>query len=472
MSIHPNHKDWLDQRGNLSGVAEEMGLSSAQRHGAWWLTIPYQLDGKIVNRKYRRTAEKQHDMDKGGKLCLWNADVLSERPRDLIITEGEFDALAAMRCGFRNVVSVPNGAPVKAIDDPVNANRYAFLYETEDALKHVQTFILATDADGPGRIMAHDLTCVLGIERCKFVTYPVGCKDLNEVLVTHGQAAVVELISTAKPYPVNGLYRFSDFPDEAEVRSMSTGIEALDPMMRLCLGTLTVFTGFSNMGKSTVLNTILASCIDRNVPVCLASFETAAKPILQNELARALIGCSFKDYPLHPMRADALAQIEDCVSIVSNALDDDSEIDLDAYLELIRVAVVRDGAKVVVLDPWNELEHKRRRDETETDYTGRAIRALKRFARRYGVCLIVVGHPAKPQKGHSGKPGLYDVSGSANWANKADYGLVYHRPDKARNEGTLTVVKVRMGLPGQCGEIAVCINESTSRIDLDPFGAA
>lgn len=472
MSIHPKHKEWLDSRGNLSGVAEDMGLSSTQRDGAWWLSIPYTLGGEIVNRKYRRVSEKAHSMDKGGKLCLWNAEVLSERPAELIITEGEFDALAAMRCGFRNVVSVPNGAPAEAIDDPVNANRYAFLYETEEALRHVQTIIIATDGDKPGRTLAHDLTCVLGIERCKFVEYPEGCKDLNEVLVQHGQAAVVDLISTAKAYPVTGLYRFSDFPDQPEVRSMTTGIDALDGMMRIALGTITVFTGYSNMGKSTVLNTILASAIDRNVPVCIASFETAAKPILQASLARALIGCPFEDYPTHPLRADALAQIEDKVTIVSNALDDDAEIDLEAYLELIRVAVVRDGAKIVVLDPWNELEHKRNRDETETEYIGRAIRMLKRFARRYDIALWVVAHPAKPQKGHVGKPSLYDISGSANWANKADYGLVYHRPDKTRNEGTLTVVKVRMGLPGGCGEINVCVNQGTSRIELDPFALA
>lgn len=470
--IHQRHKEWLDQRGGLSTPAAEMGVSSTERHGAWWLSIPYMLDGKIVNRKYRRTGEKQHEMDKGGKLCLWNADILSERPRELIITEGEFDALAAMACGFRNAVSVPNGAPAESIDDPVNANRYAFLYETEEALKHVQTVILATDGDKPGRTLAHDLTCILGVERCKFVTYPEGCKDLNEVLLKHGQAAVVDLLTTAKQFPVRGLYRFGDFPDDIDIRSMLTGIDALDPLMRICLGTLTVFTGFSNMGKSTILNTILASVIDRDVPICIASFETMPKPILRDGLARALIGCSWDEYPRHCDRTAALQHIDKCVTIVSNSLDDETEIDLDAYLELIRVAVVRDGVKVVVLDPWNELEHKRRHDETETEYIGRAIRALKRFAKRHDVALWVVAHPSKPQKGNNGAPGLYDINGSANWANKADYGLVFHRPDKVHNRGTLTVAKVRMGLPGKCGVIGVILNEASSRIELDPFADA
>lgn len=467
--LHPKHIEWLEQRGIPSTLAEKMEMSTMERGGANWLCLPYRLDGKVVNRKYRLTRDKQHQMDKGGKLCLWNADCLFDRPRSLIITEGEFDALIAMRCGFPAVVSVPNGAPSEKMDDPVNANRYSFLYETEEQLKHVGTIILATDGDKPGRMLAHDLAAILGPERCKFIDYPEGCKDLNDVYLKLGHPGVVNLITTAKPFPVQGLYSLSDFPDAMEIRAMDTGIAALDPLMQVCLGTLTVFSGYSNMGKSTVLNTILAHCIGKGVPVCIASFETMPKPILQNGLARALIGCGWKQYPNHPDRQDALDTLEERVSIISNSLDDDTEIDLDGYLELCRVAVVRNGARVIVLDPWNELEHKRRPDETETDYIGRAIRTLKRFAKRHNVALWVVAHPSKPMKGQTGKPGLYDISGSANWANKADYGLIYHRPDKTKNEGTLTVVKVRMGLPGECGEIAVRLDEDTSRIVFDEY---
>lgn len=467
MAIHERHRDYLDQRGNLSSVAEQMDVSSVDRHGGKWLCFPYRLDGKLVNRKYRLTSEKRHEMDKGGKLCLWNADVLSTSPRELIITEGEFDAMVAMSCGFKNTVSVPNGAPTDAIDDPVNSNRYAFLYESEDALKRVEKIIIATDGDGPGRTMARDLTAILGVERCKFVEYPEGCKDLNDVLLEHGQTAVVQLLTCAKPYPVVGLYRLSDFPDEVAVRSMETGIPELDEHMRVALGTLTVFSGYSNMGKSTVVNTILSHALSRKVPVCIASFETMPKPILQNSLARAMLGCSFEALNRHPDRPAVMEALEKNLTVISNSLSEDAEIDLDSYLELLRVAVVRDGARIVVLDPWNELEHKRRRDETETDYIGRAIRALKAFARRYDVALWVVAHPTKPQKGASGIPGLYDIAGSANWANKADYGLIYHRPDKTVNAGTLSVVKVRMGLPGKCGVIPVHLNDVTSRIEAD-----
>lgn len=468
--IHPRHKQWLDQRGDLSTLAEQMGLSSVERDGAHWLAIPYLFDGQIVNRKYRLTSEKRHMMDKGGKLCLWNADTLSTKPDKLIITEGEFDALAAMVCGFKHVVSVPNGASSTG-GDPFTGNAYAYLYESEAALKDVKQIVLATDGDGPGQALARDLAAILGPERCLFLDYPDECKDLNEILVRYGPASLVETVQCARPFPVAGLYRFSDFPDQPEVKSMETGIVELDELMRVALGTLTVFSGYSNMGKSTVLNTVLANAIVRNVPVCIASFETLPKPIMQAGFAKALIGCCDEDYRGHPDRPAALAQIERNVTIISNANDDDADIDLEAYLELIRIAVVRDGARIVVLDPWNELEHKRGRDETETEYIGRAIRMLKRFARRFNVSLWVVAHPSKPQKGMNGKPGLYDISGSANWANKADYGLIYHRPDKTVNAGTLTVVKVRMGLPGKCGEIPVRLNDNTNRIEFDHFAA-
>jgi len=460
--IEEPHRKWLEARAIPSDLAERLGLTTVTRDNAKWLSIPYLHDGAIVNRKYRRTSQKQHSMDKGGKLCLWNAECLSG-VGEVIITEGEFDALAVMASGFERVVSVPNGTSASEASDPFTGNAYAYMWEHEAALKGIESFVLATDGDKPGQALAKGLAAILGPERCKFISYPEGCKDLNEVLVKHGDREVVKLIASAKPYPIAGLYKLSQFPEAAEVQSMATGIAALDAHMSLALGTFTVFSGYSNMGKSTVLNSIIAHCIDRDVPVCVASFETAPKPILRDGIARALLGCSFHELPRHPRKQEAYDQIERRLSVISNALDDESDIDVETYIELARAAAVRDGAKLIILDPWNELEHKRAPNETETDYIGRAIRALKRFARRSNVALWVVAHPTKPQ-GRDGAPGLYDIAGSANWANKADYGLIYHRPDKTVNAGTLNVVKVRMGLPGECGIVNVRMDETTSRI--------
>ena len=468
--LHEKHKDWLAQRGIRSDIAEALEVTTRTDSRGNWLAFPYRLDGKIVNRKFRLTREKQHEMEGGAKLCLWNAEALRlpqvvEHGASVIITEGEFDAMIAIQCGFNATVSVPNGAPQDRIDDPANANRYAFLWESITDLEGVKTFVLATDGDMPGLSLAHDLASILGPERCRFVSYPAGAKDLNEVFQQHGQAGVVRTIDSAKPFPVRGLYSMEDFPDAPPVRGMNTGIDCLDDKIQIVLGTLTVFTGYANMGKSTVLNTVIARCVASDVPVCAASFETLPKPILRDGIAKALIGCSDHEFTAHPQRAAAYASIERNVKIISNALDEDLELDVSSFLETARISVIRDGAKLIILDPWNEVEHKRGKDQTMTEYIGLAIRQIKAFAKRYNVAFWIVAHPTKPPKGTNAMPSLYDVSDSANWSNKADYGVVYHRSDKAKNEAQLAVVKVRMGLPGQCGVAHVKFDHRVSRVN-------
>lgn len=468
MVIHEKHKEWLDSRGIRSDIAEAMGVETVRDGQGNWLVFPYRHKGQLVNRKWRMTSEKQHRMDKGGKLVLWNSEILRSKPVEqgasVVITEGEFDALIAMQCGWRCTVSVPNGAPAEDVSDPANSNRYAFLYESEGDLARVQSFILATDGDAPGIMLARDLAAILGPERCKFLTYPEGCKDLNDVFQVYGEASVTTLLSGAKPYPVKGLYNLSDFPDQPPIQGIPTGIDALNDLIEIVPGTMTVFTGYANMGKSTVINTIIANCIARDIKSCIASFETLPKPILRDGIAKALIGCDQNEYWRHEQRQMAWDSIESHVKIVSNALDEDMEFDLDEFLDTVRVAIIRDGVKLVVLDPWNELEHKRGRDETPTEYIGRAIRKIKSFARRFNVAFWVVAHPTKPAKGVNSMPSLYDVSDSANWSNKADYGLVYHRPDKSVNAGQLATVKVRMGLPGRCDKIDVTFDHRISRV--------
>lgn len=468
--LHDRHRKWLEQRGIRSDVAEGLEVTTRSDARGNWLVFPYRLDGVLVNRKFRMTSEKRHEMEKGGKLCLWNSEALRlphvvNSGASVIITEGEFDAMIAIQCGHSAAVSVPNGAPSERIDDPVNANRYSFLWESQADLENVKQFILATDGDGPGNALAHDLAAILGPERCRFIKYPDGTKDLNEVFQIHGLQGVNHAITTAKPFPVKGLYSMSDFPDAPPVRGMNTGIDCLDDKMQIVLGTLTVFTGYANMGKTTVVNTILAHCVARDVACCVASFETMPKPILSDGIAKALLGCSGHEYDRHPDLAAAHAAIDRNVKIITNALDEELEFDIETFLDTVRIAVLRDGVRVVVLDPWNELEHKRNRDESLTEYIGRAIRKVKTFCRRHNVAFWIVAHPTKPQKGTNQMPSLYDVSDSANWSNKADYGLVYHRADKTINEADLAVVKVRMGLPGQCGVSRVKFDHRISRIN-------
>ena len=47
-------------------------------------------------------------------------------------------------------------------------------------------------------------------------------------------------------------------------------------------------------------------------------------------------------------------------------------------------------------------------------------------------------------------PSLYDISGSANFYNKADFGIVVHR-DRVKNVTQVSVRKVKFRHLGECG---------------------
>lgn len=466
--IHGKHREWLTARMLDADLAERLGFKTVRDDQGAWLAVPY-LDGEeVINHKYRLTSDKRHKMDKGAPLALWNANCLSDpKVRDgrqaVIVTEGEWDALTAIQSGFPFTVSVPNGAPSKETADLDNAKRYDWVDRHLDDLRKVQSFILATDDDEAGRYLRSDLVALFGAERCSFVEYPEGCKDLNEVLQKHGTEAVSKCLSTAKPYPVQGLYKMSDFPERGKVRSYHIGIEPIQDLIEIVPGTLTVLTGYANSGKSSLMNCIVGNAIMKHFPVCVASFETDVKPILQNGLLAAMLGCHPTEIARHPDRKKMEGCIEDSIRIIAQDVDEEQEMDLEWFLDKCRVAVLRYGVKMILLDPWNELEHKRRRDETEHDYTGRALRAIKRFARQHDVAFWIVAHPTKPQPGVNKIPGLYDVSGSAHWANKADYGLTYHRPKFDENYAKIVITKVRMGLPGNKEEAEVSFDFKHSR---------
>lgn len=459
MSIHETHAAWLRDRGLDPVLAEALGLETVRKHGAAWLRVPYIEDGKPVNAKYRLTREKRHMMEPDSPLTLMNVDclkspeVLAGAP--VVVTEGEWDLLAAMQAGHKFVVSVPNGAPSDVTEDLDGAARYDWVDRHADLLSKVKTFILATDNDQAGLYLRQDLIGLFGADRCRFVEYTDSCKDLNDVLQWAGVEGVTECLSSAKECPVKGLYKLSDFPEQGEIRSFPTGVSPIEHLIKIVPGTVTFLTGWPGMGKSTLLDAIIAYQIEHHFPVCLASFETMVKPIMERDLLASLVGCAPEMLRHHPDTDEYRKILEERLHIIAQVTEEEEEMTLEEFLDTA-AAAVRRGARMIILDPWNELDHKKARGESETDYVGRAIRAIKRFARQHNVPFWVVAHPSKPDsRSGSRAPGLHDISGSSNFANKADYGLTYHRPKATDNKAKIICTKVKKGLPGKKGDIEV-----------------
>ena len=92
-------------------------------------------------------------------------------------------------------------------------------------------------------------------------------------------------------------------------------------------------------------------------------------------------------------------------------------------------AVIRHGAKILQIDPWNRLESTRPSRESETDYIGRCLSELYVFAQDFNVHVQVLAHPAKMEGSRRNTPPyLEDIAGSKNWDNRCDQGFTIHRP--------------------------------------------
>lgn len=439
---------WFQSRGIEPELATRYGVFTTTRGGIGEvIAYPFVENGNVVNHKYR-ARDKQFSQDAGAVSCFWNHDAildpaLQDGSQRLIITEGEMDALTAIQCGFPLTVSVPAGAPQAPTEGPVDPERdvkFKFVFRAWNNLAKVKRIIIATDSDGPGRVLANELVRRLGASRCMFVTYPEDCKDLNDVLQKHGQAEVARVLAGAKNWPVNGLFRLEDYPDVGELVTFSTGWPALDPYLRVARGMFMVVTGIPGHGKSTLLTAMAMNLAKREGwRICIGSFEAAIKPLLIRDL-RLMFG------------GNSIESADDFINhqfsfIDQKPLNDEEDADIDWVLERAKDAVVRYGCDMLIIDPWNEVEHRRRRDETETEYVSRAIRTIKRFAVNFNVFVAVVAHPQKMNVGKENtvrEPNLYDISGSANWYNKADMGIVVHRPALNSNLVNVSVKKVRI----------------------------
>jgi Ribonucleotide reductase, barrel domain/Helix-turn-helix domain len=115
------------------------------------------------------------------------------------------------------------------------------------------------------------------------------CKDLNEVKKHLGPERVRELIDNAKPWPVTGLFRLSDYPDIEIPTMCELGLsDELDKLMKFYAGQFVVCTGVPNVGKSTFINQAAVILAKKHKwPVAIFSGEKDVKPFLAHELMTA-----------------------------------------------------------------------------------------------------------------------------------------------------------------------------------------
>lgn len=141
------------------------------------------------------------------------------------------------------------------------------------------------------------------------------------------------------------------------------------------------------------------------------------------------------------------------------------EMRIDNLIGKATICVLKHGVKGIVLDPWNEIDHTRPLNLSETEYISKCLSKLRYFARAYQVHIWLIAHPTKMLKRQDGSypvPTPYDISGSAHFRNKADCCLTVWRdlePDTTRQlETDIYIQKVRFHEVGRIGKVTLKYN--------------
>jgi twinkle protein len=463
---------WFQKRGITADVLKRNQVAKGVRYFPQvesekpCVLFPYLRGTEVINIK-SRTRDKLFRMESGCERVLYGLNDISET---LIWVEGEIDKLSLEVAGYTSCVSVPDGAPAP------ESKSYATKFDWLDApeLGRVQHHVIAVDSDAAGKRLEAELCRRLGKENCSVVTWPDGCKDANDVLVTLGVDTLIDCIKEAQPVPLEGAYEASDFAESllnryrnGAERGLSTGWPSLDEFYTVMPGEWTLVTGIPGHGKSELLDALTIN-LARNQGWPFAVFSPENQPIEYHiqKLAEKFIGKPMDRGPTERMNEADLDMAVTWLKARYTFLLPE-EPTLEALLDMARHLVKSKGIRGFVLDPWNEIDHMRPKDLSETEYISKCLTNLRRFARSNDVHVWVVAHPTKLLKDKDGKypcPTPYDVAGSAHWRNKADNCLaIWRDPTSTGHEVEIHVQKVRKKVNGRVGMATLRYNLATGQ---------
>lgn len=428
------------------------------------IALPYFVSGKVFGHKVRSIEEKDHVCDKALASLFGIQNVDLKESEDLIICEGEWDALAYYEADVVNATSVPNGSSSFArSDEGTERETLGFLWDAREVIDKAKRVLISPDNDDVGEKLAEELARRIGKHRCWRIVYPADCKDANDVLLKHGKARLKQCYDEAEAWPVAGLYEADHFFEAVDHlyehgfgERISTGMSAVDEYFSVGPGLLTIVTGNPNAGKSNWVNQIMINLARRyKYSSAICSFETPPQVHI-GQLAEMLMQRHFFDVNDggERMTKKDLTVAKQFVMRYMKFMhqEDGKKATIESIIERIKTAVFRWGVKVIVIDPYNYV-HRPTNMESETQFIDDMLTQVRLTAALYGVHVFFIAHPKMPQVNADGTtpvPKGYSISGSAAWFSKPDHGITVHRkPDSPEVE--IHIWKTRFSWLGKNG---------------------
>lgn len=284
---------------------------------------------------------------------------------------------------------------------------------------------------------------------------------------------------------LKGAYNAEEFADDIEAmranglpRGEFAGWEILDKYYTVPKGQWTVLTGFSGSGKSTFLDNVMVNlaknshwkflvCSPENQPI-QRHIASLMEIFSGRKFGTPAQGGVASTYMTDEQHREAYAFVCRYFYFINPP---ETEFTIEGIIAMADEVHDHhfpfDG---MVLDPYNEIEHKRPAGMNESDYVSTVIQKFRNFARRRNIHFWFVAHPTKPvrmsikyqaselelasKKPVYQKATLFDISGSSHWKSKCDFGLIVHRDmTDTRSPSLIEIEKVRFREQGDWGEV-------------------
>jgi twinkle protein len=442
---------WFESRGISKNTIQRFKITGVEGK----IDFNFYRDGKLIYVKHRTYPDKRFSAEAGCEVIPYNQDALKDDQEGVVITEGEMDTLSVYESSPNTpCISVPNGA-----------QGTTWIDSCFDLIDKKEDIVLALDGDEKGEKYLNELSRRLGRFRCRYVDYPEGTKDLNEVLLKYGREKVHEVLESAKSFPLEGIVSPDVYRDEVYgyvnngfPKGDRCGMVWLDPLISFKPGELFTGTGTPGSGKSEVVDEIMMRLSSRSKKDetryywrwGIVSFENQpvsfhVVKLISKYHRKAFVHCTKDEV------REAMDFIDEHFFFINLT---DNDLTIDGLLEKGKELVMRRGIIGFVIDPYNYIEHKYSSHMSETNYISEFLTKVAAFCKSYQVLTIIIAHPRKiekdPNTGNFKVPSLYDVNGSANWYNKTDNGFTVWR-DFHSDEVQIHIQKVRFKWIGQQG---------------------
>jgi replicative DNA helicase len=453
---------YYDQTGKLSGY-KKRDLTVPKDHDYHFTSIgKVSVDCKLFGQPY--------------------AENLPRKKNNIIITEGEYDALAYFQAAVDQVaghktfaglepfvVSISLGTG-NAIDSVLHNKDFVDLFDKTTLLFDNDK---ATDAERKkkikkGKDAVQDVAVALMKDNVYVAEIPSGYKDACDMLQDQKIKELVSLAAfDAKKFVGEKIVTAGSITlDELfEERQEGVYVDAFPSLMKKIHGfrtrELVLLTAPSNVGKSFVCSEFAYSFLEAGETVGFMMLEETGKETVQRMLARKLkVNYNvFKDKPLAVATKEQIEEARNWLTKDRNCflLDHFGSIPIDELMNKIKSFVHIHKCRYIILDHLSiVISGSKVADERkELDMV---MTELATFCAANDVCIIAVSHinrsnagESKPPKGKEDEPYWVSVSkesmrGSSSLEQLSWIILALEpqvMPDKQRGNVRLTVLKNR-----------------------------